>query len=179
MKKIINFWLFLLFAPYVWSAGSFALEGHSPNGSYSSFPCYLVGHNDTLVFSGASCMAYYIDDVLISKAPDASVITKIRYETNKLSIGQFHKFHFHTGSVNGQTIYIIINTPSQSTCSNSSKVICLWNGSTTLKRWERSHDEGSTWTNIACTSYQYTESNPSAGKVMYRALNGDNEYKDS
>ena len=178
MKKIINFWLFLLFAPYVWSAGSFALEGHSPNGSYSSFPCYLVGHNDTLVFSGASCMAYYIDDVLISKAPDASVITKIRYETNKLSIGQFHKFHFHTGSVNGQTIYIIINTPSQSTCSNSSKVICLWNGSTTLKRWERSHDEGSTWTNIACTSYQYTESNPSAGKVMYRALNGDNTYSD-
>ena len=46
------------------------------------------------------------------------------------------------------------------------------------KRWEKSTDDGQTWTHIPCTSRMYTESDPSAGIVLYRALNNDNSYSD-
>ncbi len=65
----------------------------------------------------------------------------------------------------------------QSACSNTPMTICFPIVSP-ISRWEKSYDGGVTWTNIACTAYEYTESNPSAGKIMYRALNGDNTYSD-
>ena len=65
----------------------------------------------------------------------------------------------------------------RSVCSNTAITICIpVNG--TISRWERSRDGGSTWTNIACTDYQYTEENPAAGVAMYRVLATDNTYSD-
>lgn len=47
-----------------------------------------------------------------------------------------------------------------------------------ISRWERSFDNGATWENIANTKFSYTEENPQAGTVMYRALGGGGKYSD-
>ncbi|MBP3350267.1 MAG: leucine-rich repeat protein, partial [Bacteroidaceae bacterium] len=45
-------------------------------------------------------------------------------------------------------------------------------------RWESSRDGGNTWTNIDCTSHNYTEQNPERGTVQYRILHTDGTYSD-
>lgn len=71
---------------------------------------------------------------------------------------------------------IIYQTINKNVCSHQSTTIYIECFSP--KRWEKSTDNGMSWSNISCTSQKYTESNPSAGKVMYRALNKDNTYSD-
>ena len=65
----------------------------------------------------------------------------------------------------------------QYTCSHAAITITIM-FSPTLLRWEKSYDGGNTWTNIACSDYQYTEENPASGIVKYRALGTDNSYSD-
>ncbi len=66
---------------------------------------------------------------------------------------------------------------SHTTCSHVATRLVIPFNSIVL-RWEKSYDGGVTWTNIACTDFQYTEENPAAGIVMYRALGTDNSYSD-
>ncbi len=71
---------------------------------------------------------------------------------------------------------VISQTIDKKACSHQSMTIYIECYSP--KRWEKSTDGGVSWNNISCTKHQYTESNPSAGKVKYRALNKDNTYSD-
>lgn len=71
----------------------------------------------------------------------------------------------------------IEGTISHSTCSLvTTRLVIPFNS--IILRWEKSYDGGNTWTNIACTDFQYTEENPAAGIVKYRALGTDNSYSD-
>ena len=98
---------------------------------------------------------------------------------SKLSEGE-HKAGYVTEQAtycsNMYKFYVKRPTTNSNSCSKTKKDIYIETNNT--KRWEKSLDNGNTWTNISCTSRMYTESNPSAGKVMYRALNGDNTYSD-
>lgn len=71
--------------------------------------------------------------------------------------------------------FVGMQSPTINTvCSQSSHTIGLI--TTNTKRWEKSSNNGVSWDNISCTSAIYTESNPTAGIYLYRALNGDGTY---
>lgn len=74
-----------------------------------------------------------------------------------------------------ESIYLRNTSPStQTVCSMQS--CSLFVATIAPQRWERSSDNGQTWTNLICNSANYTETNPSAGTYLYRALNGDGTY---
>ena len=107
----------------------------------------------------------------------------IKYDLPAANISEgnhswFLKFDNGTSVITTQnfSFEIINQTIDKNACSHQSTTIYLECFSP--KRWEKSTDSGVSWSNISCTKHQYTESNPSAGKVKYRALNGDNTYSD-
>jgi hypothetical protein len=63
------------------------------------------------------------------------------------------------------------------TCSHSPTTIPL--NTTNPLKWQKSTNNGQTWSDIACTSAFYTESDPSAGHFIYRAQNGNGSYSDN
>jgi len=73
------------------------------------------------------------------------------------------------------TVYIFSESQSPYTsCSNIPHTIYL--NSILTQRWERSSQNGLNWTIINCTLPFYTESTPTTGTYLYRALNGDGTY---
>lgn len=119
----------------------------------------------------------YIDGVL--KADNGC-----GYVINQLSYGKLHSVkRKSTGrsATYESTGYLSIKpipTISQTTCSKVKMPITIWHNNGDITRWERSYDGGNTWTNIACTDYQYTESNPTAGTAKYRVLGANGTYSD-
>lgn len=80
----------------------------------------------------------------------------------------------YTG-IDCEPVYIKKTSPSNETaCSNQPHSIFI--NTITTTRWERSSNNGISWTNLACTSGIFTESTPTAGNYLYRALNGDGTY---
>ncbi len=194
MKKIFILICFLLCQYGILYAVSYTctvtIDGHTSQGTYNSYPVFVVNSNETLKFSLTSSSgdwkSFKIDDVAQTNLDLISA-----YPTNQLEKGVLHSIHLGklkfkpdgSGIDGGGTFYsysgscyIIINTTSQSTCSKSSKKIGIWHNGGSISRWERSYDGGSTWTNITCKTYQYTESNPTAGTAKYRLLGTNNTY---
>ena len=113
-------------------------------------------------------------------AGSASYLANYQYDilASTISAGS-HTWSIHnsaTTNIHKYNFTITFQTTNHSTCSHQSNTIYLECFSP--KRWEKSIDNGASWSNISCTSSKYTESNPTAGKVLYRALNGDNTYSD-
>ena len=101
----------------------------------------------------------------------------LKYDILASEIGEgAHTWRFHNHKGDNKNFTLNFQTTNQNSCSRQSKTIYIECYSP--KRWEKSENSGISWSNISCTSNRYTESNPSAGKVMYRALNGDNTYSD-
>ena len=196
MKKIFILFCFLLCQYGLLYAVSYTctvtIDGHTSQGTYNSYPVFVVNSNETLKFGLASSSgdwkSFKIDGVaqtnlnLISAYPTTQLekgvlhciqLRRQRFKADGSGIDGMGTYYIYNG-----TCYIIINTPSQSTCSKTSKKIGIWHNGGNISRWERSYDGGSTWTNIACTDYQYTEENPAAGTAMYRVLATDNSYSD-
>lgn len=73
-------------------------------------------------------------------------------------------------------VQLFFQTIDKSSCSLIDDTIRLVTNRP--KRWEKSTNGGTSWSNIACLSRIFTESNPTAGVVKYRALNRDNTYSD-
>jgi len=73
-------------------------------------------------------------------------------------------------------VQLFFQTTDKSSCSLIDDTIRLVTNRP--KRWEKSTNGGTSWSNIACLSRIFTESNPTAGVVKYRALNRDNTYSD-
>jgi MBG domain (YGX type)/Secretion system C-terminal sorting domain/Immunoglobulin domain len=91
----------------------------------------------------------------------------------------FHMFYLNSYNNDLSFQPIILRKPSPSNdtiCSQQPFNLYIVTSST--QRWERSSDNGLTWSNITCTGGIYTESSPTAGTYLYRALNGDGSYSD-
>ena len=185
MKKILLV-LFTIVTQYETLSATVTIAGHTSLGKYNECSVFVVKSNETLKFglsqapSSAIWEYCYIDDEYIgslSSELDA-------YDSNQLVPEILHKFKLQKYyKALGQeakryvsTCYVIINSTSKTVCSKTKCTITIWHGD--ASRWERSYDGGSTWTNIACTTYQYTESNPTAGTAKYRVLGTDNTYSD-
>jgi hypothetical protein len=65
----------------------------------------------------------------------------------------------------------------RSVCSHTTTDIIVITGNPI--KWQRSSDNGNSWTNIACTSNTYTEVDPSAGHFIYRAQNSDGSFSNN
>lgn len=70
--------------------------------------------------------------------------------------------------------YIEINQPNNPT--HQSITLYMPDLTGPISRWEYSRDAGATWTNIECTEYCYTETEPERGEVLYRVLKTDGTY---
>lgn len=186
MKKIFNLLLVLLasynlFAENIIVKTTVTIEGHTSIGNHENIPVFVVKANETLKFGlskGSNWHYCRVDGNSINGTALEA------YKASNLSSEKLHLFHLQrsTTTISGNTTiysgecYVIINTTSHYVCSHAIKTITIWHGD--VSRWERSRDGGNTWTNIACTSYQYTESNPTAGTAMYRVLGTDGTYSD-
>ena len=132
----------------------------SPNVSYSdvsSTPLqdfYVYVDNAQVAYSG---LYWYYYDLNLSKYQD----------------GNWHKLELKYGSTSLGICYFIIqdNWPTH-------KPLTLRSGQTSVTRWERSYDNGATWTVLDnSASSDYTEQNPLRGDAMYRVLS-DGQYYD-
>lgn len=177
MKKILLI-LFAILWHYIVYAENLpaTLKNHTATGTYGGWPVYIVGASETLSFAQCGHL-WSLDGETILYNSNYYCEQK-QINTSTLSTETLHQVRIRN-HYSGTThyCYLIIITPSQTTCSKTSKQIAIW-WRENISRWERSYDGGSTWTNIACTSYKYTESNPSAGTAMYRVLATDNSYSD-
>ncbi len=72
--------------------------------------------------------------------------------------------------------YIVYQTKNMTCCSHAENNIYI--AAKNPKRWEKSTNNGQTWTNISCTSCIYKESNPAAGVVKYRVYGTNGTYSD-
>ena len=82
---------------------------------------------------------------------------------------------YYSPSSDWYNFYVAIQR-NKTCCSHNPCDICIEANSPT--RWEKSSNGGTSWTNISCTSRIFTEPDPTAGTILYRALNGDNTYSD-
>ncbi len=70
--------------------------------------------------------------------------------------------------------YVEFNQPNNPTHQPLTLYMPDMTGS--ISRWESSRDGGATWTNIECVEYNYTETDPIRGEVLYRVLKADGTY---
>jgi len=95
-----------------------------------------------------------------------------------ISDNNVHLFYLNSSQndLNCEPFYLINESSflKNTFCSEIKRIIKLITSST--QRWERSSNNGVNWTNLVCTSMIYTESTPTAGTYLYRALNGDGTY---
>jgi hypothetical protein len=151
-------------------------------GSYQGKPLYLVKNNITITFTLDG--SYVKSDSLFIDGVYQGFKANLEFNTNKLTYGKIHKIFVRrngaTPYAEGTSYFALTPEPtaSQTSCANTNKRITIWHANGAISRWERSNDGGNTWTNIACTDYQYTESNPEEGTIMYRVLATDNSYSD-
>lgn len=166
-----------LFAINTYYASQDSITNHIPTGRYNGYPVYIVKTNEMLWFYAMPDASVFVDGVKNSSNSDCR-----RFDTNKLKIGHMTRCEIvrYIGSTDKWIFvcYLIINTPSQSTCANTPKMIGLWNGKSSISRWERSYDGGGMWTNIACNSVEYTDDSPEKGIAKYRILYDDETYSD-
>ena len=135
-----------------------------PAGSYQYCMCYVFINSDNFVkirMSRVGSTNTFICPKDVSDILEGE--RKVNFLTDKSSTG-YYSFH------------VKYQESSRTCCSMISNEVLLVTNHT--KRWEKSTNGGTSWSNIACSSRNFTEPNPSAGVVKYRALNGDNTYSD-
>ena len=170
------------------------VSGASQNGTYNNEKLFIYENgNITLTYSpnpfisssGYKSSVYlYVDNIKVSPPFGIWVgdgVNSYTFDpTNYIADNNFHLFALNTNNANTtlkdcQPVYLKQTTPSINiTCSQNSFTIYILTTST--QRWERSSNNGVSWTNLTCTSGMYTESSPTAGTYLYRALNGDGTY---
>ena len=173
MKKIFCFFLTIFLCVYSCQvlAKTVTITQDSPSqGTYEGYPLYILLSADKLTVNNGDRLFRYNSTI--------TVYTK----SSQVDLSTLEKEVYHKMEISSRTLYIYVvsqdNSKSGTTCSSTSKSVVIWTKGPNVKRWERSRDSGSTWTNIACTSYKYTESNPTAGTAKYRVLGTDNTYSD-
>ncbi len=77
-------------------------------------------------------------------------------------------------SINQPVHLIKESESSKIACSKQSRILAIQSYNTL--KWEKSNDNGISWSDIICNTGIYTETNPLAGTYLYRALNGDGTY---
>ena len=137
-------------------------------------PVYVLLSSDKLTVKNG-------DVIWWRYAPGGMSATSFTTQT-QIDLSTLETDVYYRMKISSRILYIYVvnqdNSKSGTACSYTSKTIVLWAKGLSVTRWERSRDGGGTWTNIACTSYQYTESSPSAGTAKYRVLATDNTYSD-
>jgi hypothetical protein len=190
MKKLI-FTAFLIILSSIFAFGytyNFTVTGYvSYAGTYNGNSLYLYTGEDTgnysinLSYSSFNLTNYYFclyfDDLKKNcyNVPDINNMNI--WPTSYFKDYDIHKFYLNTSSNDLSFEPLFIRKPSppkDSTCTQQS--FTLYVVSSSVQRWERSSDNGMSWSNITCTSGIYTESTPTAGTYLYRALNGDGTY---
>lgn len=188
MKKIL--FLILASISYIYStaadiSANVTLANHTATGTYNGYPVFVVSANETLSFGleGVTSISIVkIDGVSVESSKLDSYPSSELHQGKLLEVyvqkstGVWKDHVYYPGTTYVGTAYVIINTQNNTTCSKTKNTIAIWHG--TISRWERSYDGGTTWTNLSCTTYQYTESSPQAGTAKYRALGTNGKYSD-
>ena len=172
MKKILFFFLTALFSIYSSQmlAKTVTITQDTPSqGTHEGAPVYVLLSTDKLTVKNGDIIWY-------------ETSAKIFTTSTQIDLSTLNTDVYYRMRISSRILYIYVvsqdNSKAGTTCSKTSKTIVLWTKGLNVLRWERSRDGGSTWTNIACTSYKYTESNPTAGTAKYRVLGIDNTYSD-
>ena len=154
---------------FIYESGNITLT-YSPNpfiySSGTKFSSYLYLDNSNKI--GSPIWAFLVGTGVNSYTFDP---------TQYLTDNNYHLFALNNlnNTLSCQPVYLKQTTPSINiTCSQNPFTIYILTSST--QRWERSNNNGVSWTNLVCTSGIYTESTPTAGTYLYRALNGDGTY---
>ena len=178
MKKILFVLFCLLLTCNMFAVNEVKVKDHVQLGTYNNYPVFAVSHNESLTiamggfYNNGASYQLFVDGVSKGMIYQNG---KPNFVTNDLLEDKLYLIKL--SSQGSGYCYLAINTPSQSTCSKTKKIIAIWTGGN-ISRWERSYDGGSTWTNIDCITYQYTESSPATGTAMYRVLGTDDTYSD-
>lgn len=173
MKKFLCVFITALFCSSAMIANTRVLTEKTPSDDPNKNHYYNVEYYDTLVVNYKGCK-WRVGGSSIWNEPST------RSPVRRRSVGETYSVYFLASyDTPTYTIHVVnTTTPSGSVCSLTSKTIRIPEKGEKVSRWERSRDGGLTWTNIACTDYQYTESNPTAGTAMYRVLGTDGTYSD-
>ncbi|MEI8272655.1 MAG: immunoglobulin domain-containing protein, partial [Paludibacter sp.] len=122
----------------------------------------------------------FLDGVFIRNVvATTEVINRVFWKYTIININDYindEKIHsIRLGWSVNQPVNLIKETGSNTTvCSQQSRILAIQ--TTNILKWERSNDNGLSWLDIACNTGYYTESTPTAGTYLYRALNGDGTY---
>ena len=130
----------------------------------------------TNTFNGCTNL---IDVIILSSVPPATDAT-VFDNTNIKSVSTLYIPYGSLSAYKSTVVwsefanYIEFNQPNNPT--HQSITLYMPDLTGPISRWEYSRDGGATWTNIECTEYCYTESDPERGEALYRVLKTDGTY---
>lgn len=177
MKRLLRL-IFSVVAICAFSANSFAkvnMTGAYSETTYNGYPLYVfsLDKSSSSVSSTQGEFDYvYIDNKEIAYN-SKSYWGSYSVSLNQYKDGVIHKLELKKGSSSLGICNFIFNNNRP-----THKPLTLKSDRSSVTRWERSYDNGATWTVLEnSASDTYTEQDPQRGVAMYRVLS-DGQYYD-